>query len=178
MANVSIGLVSMLVSGRARIHISLADMGFASPRAFGGLGFAIHEHNTLLKLSPAKRLEIGGAERLDSRTGEALTEVITRVLAKTEETGCKIEILKSPPQHVGLGSQTTLLLAAVAGLNNLYDIDLGREEQQFLVAAAEPRELESMLFLRAVLSGMLGGAALKLSTTPLQERQSRGQSRP
>jgi beta-ribofuranosylaminobenzene 5'-phosphate synthase len=122
----------MIVTARSRVHVSLADMAFASPRGFGGVGFAVSDPCTRVRISPATQIQIDGIDKLDARSGFALSELVERMVLRANKTGCKIELLNSPPQHVGFGSQTSLSLAVAAGINAIYELGLQREELQLL----------------------------------------------
>jgi beta-ribofuranosylaminobenzene 5'-phosphate synthase len=122
----------MIITARSRIHVSLADMAFASPRGFGGVGFAIRDPCTCVRISPATQIQIDGIDKLDARSKFALSELVERMVLRANKTGCKIELLNSPPQHVGFGSQTSLSLAVAAGINAIYDIGLQQDELQLL----------------------------------------------
>jgi beta-ribofuranosylaminobenzene 5'-phosphate synthase len=121
----------MLIKARARIHISLIDMGFASPRSFGGIGFSIEHPTTIIRMTTARRVQFRGFDSLDERCQTGL-RVLARRLSNFVTTGYVAELLDHPPQHAGFGSQTSLSMAIVAAVNHLFNLQKTRPDQQLL----------------------------------------------
>jgi beta-ribofuranosylaminobenzene 5'-phosphate synthase len=115
----------------ARIHISLADMGFASARAFGGVGFMIDRPKIRIHLQFSRSLEWHGFEALDETAQQECRSLGQGIVAKAE-TGAIIRLHEHTPQHVGLGSKTALRLSLIAGLHALLGIEADRALQQQL----------------------------------------------
>jgi predicted sugar kinase len=63
----------MHIVARPRIHVSLADMGFASLRAFGGIGFSIEQPLTIFQFEPCSGVEIHGLDVLDEEGNPSLS---------------------------------------------------------------------------------------------------------
>jgi len=122
----------MHIIARPRIHVSLADMGFASLRAFGGIGFSVEEPLTVFQFEQGSGVEIHGLEVLDEEGRTDLTQVIERM--KDDRGGLNFRaILKAaPPQHVGFGSKTALSLALIAGVNAFKSIGWSDDQMQRL----------------------------------------------
>jgi beta-ribofuranosylaminobenzene 5'-phosphate synthase len=122
----------MHIVARPRIHVSLADMGFASLRAFGGIGFSIEQPLTVFQFEQCSGIEIQGLEALDDEGRADLIEVVERM--KNDREGlCFRAVLKlSPPQHVGFGSKTALALGLIAGVNAFRSTGWSIEQMQRL----------------------------------------------
>ena len=107
----------MHIIARPRIHVSLADMGFASLRAFGGIGFSIEQPLTVFQFEQCSGIEIHGLEVLDDEGRADLIQVIERMKNDRGELRFRAVLKSFPPQHVGFGSKTALVLALIAGVN-------------------------------------------------------------
>src|SRR5712691_7622871 len=122
----------MHIVARPRIHVSLADMGFASLRAFGGIGFSIEEPLTVFEFEQGSGIEIHGLEVLDEEGRADLTQVIERMRNGRGELHFRAALKAAPPQHVGFGSKTALSLALVAGVNAFKSLGWSVEQMQRL----------------------------------------------
>jgi beta-ribofuranosylaminobenzene 5'-phosphate synthase len=120
----------MRIITRPRIHVSLADMGFASLRAFGGIGFSIEQPLTVLQFEQCDRVEIEGLQVLDEEGRADLTQVIERIRNDQGELRFRAVLREAPPQHVGFGSKTALSLALIAGVNAFRSIGWSVEQMQ------------------------------------------------
>src|SRR5262245_12969305 len=103
----------MLLIARSRLHVSLADMGRASARAFGGVGISINEPTTVLELEEARQIEVHGLESLDEEARIDTAAIIARLQPVLGGRGFKAVLRSAPPQHVGFGSKTSLSLGLV-----------------------------------------------------------------
>lgn len=123
--------IHVSVSAGSRIHIALGDMGFASPRAFGGVGFMLDRAAADVKLSCATATSLEGASGLD-RACQA--ELATLLAALTEVGGKPFRAIihGHALQHVGLGTKTALKLAIISAYRHLVGLPGGRTEQQLL----------------------------------------------
>lgn len=94
------------VSAGSRIHISLADMGRASPRAYGGIGFMVDRVSGVLEIrqSDTPALQAG---TLDRQTHRELLELVT-TLVHGEKAAVSVTVREHAPQHVGFGTKTAL----------------------------------------------------------------------
>ena len=123
----------MHIIARPRIHISLADMGYASLRSFGGVGFSLDCEPTVIEFEPCRTVEIDGTEVLDTRAQLELSELVKRLRAVREKfVGFRAIIKSVPRQHVGLGSKTSLALSIIAGANAVNDFGFSNSEMQQL----------------------------------------------
>jgi hypothetical protein len=104
----------MHIIARPRVHISLADMGFASLRSFGGVGFSLDCEPTVVEFEPWRTVEIEGTDLVDTRAQLELSELVERLRAIREKVGFRAIIKSVPRQHIGLGSKTSLALSILA----------------------------------------------------------------
>lgn len=119
------------VRAASRIHISLADMGFASLRAFGGVGFMLDRVAADVELAPAAKNALVGADALDTACQGDL-ETLLHILAGAEGQHVQVRVCAHAPQHVGLGTKTALKLAVIAAHDQLFGIGRTPEAQQLL----------------------------------------------
>ncbi len=122
----------MHIIARPRIHISLADMGYASLRSFGGVGFSLDCEPTVVEFEPCRTVEIDGTGVLDTRAQLELSELVKRLRAVREKVGFRAIIKSVPRQHVGLGSKTALALSILAGANAVNHLGFSNSEMQQL----------------------------------------------
>jgi beta-ribofuranosylaminobenzene 5'-phosphate synthase len=101
------------VTAPSRLHFGLLSFGHPTLRQFGGVGAMINQPGLQLRISPAGRFEAHGP------LGERVAAVAGRMFGLLELPlpACRIDVLKAPPEHVGLGTGTQLGLSVVAGLN-------------------------------------------------------------
>jgi beta-ribofuranosylaminobenzene 5'-phosphate synthase len=111
------------VRAHARLHFGFLDLSEEKRRRFGGMGVSITKPRFVLRMEPARRLEVTGeqADRIDrlvARFHDALDL----------QSEARIRVVEAIPEHVGLGSGTQLALAVAAGLARLHGLDLPPEE--------------------------------------------------
>jgi beta-ribofuranosylaminobenzene 5'-phosphate synthase len=131
-AKLTFTLELMHIIARPRIHVSLADMGFASLRSFGGIGFSIEEPLTVFQFERCTELVVHGLEVLDEEGRADLTQVIERMKHEKAELHFRAVLKSAPPQHVGFGSKTALCLALIAGANAFKSIGWSVDQMQRL----------------------------------------------
>src|SRR6185369_4242893 len=116
------------VSTSPRLHLGLLDCGNATLRQFGGIGLAIDGLRTEVHAVPSVAWEIDYEKdvHLSQRTHgdvQALLERLHDVLPAT-----RISVKSSAPEHMGLGSKTSLLLAITTAAFAVYKKKLPRQE--------------------------------------------------
>lgn len=123
--------MSIRVRAGSRIHIALADMGFASPRAFGGVGFMIDFVAADVELRRAQTTAIVGTANLDEACNSELASLVASL---NEADGQPVEMIVHghAMQHVGLGTKTALKLAVVSAYHRLLETSADRAAQQRL----------------------------------------------
>ncbi len=120
-----------LVQTGARLHVSLLDLGRATSRAYGGTGFLITGPRTQVVAKRAANWHVESQNHLDSYAWQDLRLVIRRV-ARLSRLKAQVIVLTSAPQHLGLGSKTSLLLSVIAALNAELHLRLDKTQMQLL----------------------------------------------
>jgi beta-ribofuranosylaminobenzene 5'-phosphate synthase len=119
----------------SRLHFGMLSFGQPATRQFGGVGAMIDQPGLRLRISPAEEFAAEGylnervhatVERIWERMNGAeatdnpplpLGEGMASKANVKHLPACRIEVLSSPTEHVGLGTGTQLSLAVAAGLN-------------------------------------------------------------
>jgi beta-ribofuranosylaminobenzene 5'-phosphate synthase len=112
---------STTVIAPARLHLGLFDLGNATSRTFGGVGLMIENPPTVVTVrrSSATRIEGG------SLSDDARLVLERRVLRFVERQGfgpVSVQIENHAPEHVGLGSKTSLILATLTAISELSEV--------------------------------------------------------
>lgn len=97
----------------SRLHFGMLSFGQPHVRQFGGAGAMIDAPGLELTIAPAASLEAIGP--LAERALQFARRVV-RSLPDGKLPPCRIEIVRAPRPHAGLGSGTQLGLAVAAGL--------------------------------------------------------------
>jgi beta-RFAP synthase len=119
------------VVASSRLHFGMLSVNQPGQRRYGGVGAMVDAPGLEIVVRGAERLEAVGpmadraleAARLVARSFEAIPETYEVSKAsevRADEAGeprCRIEIVRAPPLHVGLGTGTQLAMAVAAGLN-------------------------------------------------------------
>jgi len=109
----------VLVKAFPRIHISLLDLGNATARRYGGSGFSIDGNCIEVSATLAQQLQIEGLELVDEAARREIERVITAFTAVCPDgPSFQVCIRRIPPQHVGFGAKTALLLAILTAVNS------------------------------------------------------------
>lgn len=108
---------SVVATTGSRLHFGLLGFGHPGERQWGGLGVMIDRPVTKVRIATADRLIATGPE---AERALAIARNWSRAGGTCREVGARIEILESPPPHVGLGSGTQLALAIGEGLDQVY----------------------------------------------------------
>jgi beta-ribofuranosylaminobenzene 5'-phosphate synthase len=109
----------VVVSAPARLHLGFVDLHGGLGRRFGSLGLAIDGIGVRVRARCAHATTINGdgAERV-----RHVVDLLRRHF--TFEDGIELQIEKSIPAHIGLGSGTQLALAAGAACSDLHALRL------------------------------------------------------
>jgi beta-RFAP synthase len=101
----------------ARLHLGLIDLGGELGRIFGGIGVAINRPNVILEAQPSKNLVTKGLKT------SLVKSLVERFLKKYHiKAGVTVNVKRTIPEHVGLGSGTQLALAVATALARLFNI--------------------------------------------------------
>jgi beta-ribofuranosylaminobenzene 5'-phosphate synthase len=120
------------VCGYPRLHAALFDLGTATLRQYGGIGFAIDGPRTTLVVDRASHFSLSPTDLLDDRSTQDLSAAVDRFRSRSRIPAISINIEALPPQHVGLGTKTTLVLCVLKAIQTLAQLDLERTELQGL----------------------------------------------
>lgn len=106
--------VSVNVMANPRIHLGLLDCGYATPRQYGGVGFLIDGIPTTVSACAAREWHVDYAETatVSQRTRTDVEALLHRM--DNEVTPSCIRVITTAPEHIGLGSKTSLLMAITA----------------------------------------------------------------
>jgi beta-ribofuranosylaminobenzene 5'-phosphate synthase len=108
----------VLIKSFPRIHITLIDLAGATSRKYGGVGFALAAFPIEVEATLSVGNELTFHQEVEKRDERDVREFLERL--KTElDAHFSIRVHSLPPQHVGLGSKTALLLAVGAACNAL-----------------------------------------------------------
>lgn len=131
-SRLSNAVTMMHIIARPRLHISLADMGFVSLRSFGGVGFSIESPMTVFEFEHYDGVAINGIDQLDEEAKSAVNEIVRRMKHVGDRLAFRAVLKCSAPQHVGLGSKTSLALSLIAGANAFCGAGWSIDEMQLL----------------------------------------------
>jgi beta-ribofuranosylaminobenzene 5'-phosphate synthase len=119
------------VEAFGRVHVGLVDLGRATPRTYGGCGFAVSKSVARVTARPATSASVIGAERLDDRGRQDVNAALVRL---GRHVGAAIDAQFTIdgwlPQHVGLGTKTALLLALLDSANRALELSLSPADLQ------------------------------------------------
>lgn len=109
----------VMVTAPARLHMGFLDPGGALGRKFGSIGVALNEIVTRVSLTRADPW--ASSRSTETHRGAEIAAKFCHTFGFPENVG--VEIHRSIPEHVGLGSGTQLALAIGVGLHRLYGSD-------------------------------------------------------
>lgn len=101
------------VRAPSRLHFGLFAFGSGGPRQFGGAGAMIEQPGLELRLTAAEAWSFAGpmAER-----ARRATEALVADSPELQAAPRAVEVLRAPPEHVGLGTGTQLCMALALAL--------------------------------------------------------------
>lgn len=115
----------------ARLHCSLLDVAQVTDRTYGGAGFMIAGPRTVVSATRASTWEVW-SDAADERARADLAKLVERLSAHYPGHRAKIDVIALPPQHVGLGTKTSLLLAVLVAVHEEFGIHAEIEQLQAL----------------------------------------------
>lgn len=120
---------AVVISAPTRLHITLCDLGRATLRAYGGVGFALSEP----RLDTRVAVGCGNVvlpEGTDVAAFAAVIALIKELEVRTRGHLIDVEVQRMPHQHSGLGTKTALLLSVLYGANELLSLGLSEHQMQ------------------------------------------------
>lgn len=128
----------------ARLHLGIIDTCGDLGRIYGSIGVAIDTPNVVLEAKASETLDATGVDR------ERTLKIAESFLKRFPKATCAaINITRTIPEHVGLGSGTQLSLAVGTAIARLSGLDLSPRD----VAAALGRGKISGIGVKAFQSG-------------------------
>jgi beta-ribofuranosylaminobenzene 5'-phosphate synthase len=109
--------------------MGLIDLAGASDRSFCGVGFSISGPSTTWKVEKADDVRLNGISHLD-RLALIDIERVVQNLKAMAVTGFSATLESSPPQHIGLGTKTSLLLSLITAVSGLRGMHLSVTDVQ------------------------------------------------
>lgn len=115
----------------SRIHIGLVDLAGVSARSFCGFGFSLAAPSTCWLVENSSTISLDGVSHLDALALEDLDRIVDRLRTRGVG-GFAAKLERTPPQHIGLGTKTSLLLSLISAINELKGLNLSTTEIQEL----------------------------------------------
>jgi beta-ribofuranosylaminobenzene 5'-phosphate synthase len=115
-----------------RLHACLFDLGNATPRKHGGAGFSIAGLPAIVDACPSSRMDLVYLVEVDRSTRTAISAAIRGLGRARPGLAAQVRIVSVPPQHVGLGSKTAIILAVLKAIDLECSLRLTKSEMQFL----------------------------------------------
>ena len=117
----------ILVRTFPRIHMTLVDLGGATRRRFGGIGFGLDSMPATVAATSAPRNLLTVVPTLHERDRHDLERYLVHISEATSHC-FRVEVTSVMRQHVGLGSKTALLLATGLACNAVAGEPLARRD--------------------------------------------------
>lgn len=117
------------VHARPRIHTGLVDLAGVSARNFCGVGFSISGPPTSWRSEDSNYTRLNGISHLDDFALNDIHKVIHNLRARSVD-GFLATLESGPPQHIGLGTKTSLLLSLIVAINALKGLNLSNVDIQ------------------------------------------------
>ena len=118
---------SAFVTGYPRIHVTLVDLGHGTDRKYGGAGFAVNGLTTTASAKEANHTKFVGPSHFESGDIGGIWEAVDRLSDKTG-THFDVSVRCNAPSHVGLGTKTSCVLAALQACNAVSGAEIGTRE--------------------------------------------------
>ena len=111
----------VVVDSPARLHLGFYGINKDLDYSYGSIGLAINAFRTVVSAEYVRKSE-------SSLSNAKLNQINQLLKKKNINKNYKLEILKSPPKHIGLGSGTQLSLCSIYALNILLNLNLSKDE--------------------------------------------------
>jgi beta-ribofuranosylaminobenzene 5'-phosphate synthase len=112
--------------------MTLVDLADASFRRYGGVGFTTALCPTIVEAVATRRTSVRNLDRLDAAGRQDVMDLLERIGRIRQLPPHRLTIHQCPPQQVGLGSKTSLLLSTIASLDALFSLGMTRRLMQNL----------------------------------------------
>lgn len=115
-----------------RLHCCLFDLGNATPRKDGGAGFTVSGLPAIIEARPSQQMGVSYSAAIDRSARNAISTAMLRLVRMKPKAAARLDILQIPPQHIGLGSKTTVILGVLKALDLACDLELTQQQLQVL----------------------------------------------
>ena len=122
---------STTVNAYPRLHFGLCDLGKVTLRAYGGAGLSISGPVVQVSVCESDTLQLNACS-LDARDRDDVLSAMQRMRRKFCLPPVSLLLHQTPPQHVGLGSKTSLILASLVAYSINFDLDIPKTTLQQL----------------------------------------------
>ena len=121
----------MRVKAYPRLHVGLVDLATATPRSYGGGGLMIRAPAIHAIARPSAAIELVLGDEIDATGRIELVDALQRLYVDHGVLSA-VTIRSTAPQHVGLGTKTAMVMAALVATVRLHRIRIDRHELQRL----------------------------------------------
>jgi beta-ribofuranosylaminobenzene 5'-phosphate synthase len=108
--------MTVTIQAHPRLHLTLIDLGGVTERKYGGAGVTLSGPLVRVTARPSHRMHLGGLDQLDERGRVDVEGAIGRLMQCETLRPCELSLDSAPPQHVGLGTKTSILLSFLVAL--------------------------------------------------------------
>ena len=133
--------MKVIIKTPARLHLGLIDMNGDLGRLFGGLGVGIDHPNVIVEAQNSPNFAIKGQEVELANSIAQKFFSIYRLQPKVE-----INVVKTIPPHIGLGSGTQLSIAIAVALAKLFGIKASVPELAIAMGRAKRTAVGTTIF--------------------------------
>lgn len=120
----------ILVRSFPRIHIGLLDASGSGQRTFGGSGFMLD--SLPIEVAIGCDPPLGGDVEIDQAGRSDIESAVARMGRSYRLKPGFMSITSLPPQHIGLGSKTALLLGVLKAWERHSGLEVGERQLQLL----------------------------------------------
>jgi beta-ribofuranosylaminobenzene 5'-phosphate synthase len=124
--------MAVTIQAHPRLHMTLIDLGDATERKYGGAGVSLSQPVIQVIARPASRMLLSGMEQLDERGRLDAQAAIGRLARHAAIRPCELSLETLPPQHVGLGTKTSIVLSLLVALSRASDVEMDTSTLQRL----------------------------------------------
>tara|TARA_Y100000768_G_scaffold387255_1_gene377972 strand:+ start:54 stop:995 length:942 start_codon:yes stop_codon:yes gene_type:complete len=103
------------IQANSRLHLGFLNLNNVDQYSYGGIGVSIDKYPTISLISKSKKFESNLSKQLNNRIFKYLQD-------NNLATDIKIECIKKPTSHIGLGSGTQLKLSIEELISKYYGI--------------------------------------------------------
>ena len=110
-----------IINSPSRIHLGFLELNPESDRIFGSLGLTISNFKTSIKIDKSQHFKV------KAKNENKIFSIVNKFQKHYSLKPCKISILETIPEHIGLGSGTQLSLNIGYALSKFSGLNLSLE---------------------------------------------------